>query len=114
MTSSVRAVVASIAYALIAAVALLGFYALTPEASRLDLIGRYAPAIVAGVPGILAWLKSRDAAKIGASNAERLNGSLDQRIIDGAHAAVAGYMEGRPKASRATDTPPPANPHDRH
>lgn len=99
-----RGVGASIAYALIAAVVLLGMYALTPSNVRATMIGSYAPAVIAGIPGVLAWLRSRDAAQIGAQNAQRLNGDLDRRIQQNTKDAITEWQASRARSERANDS----------
>lgn len=106
MTSTLRSTVAVIAFIVIGAVTFMVTYALTPIDERVDLLHWFwasVPTVLAGIPGVLAWIRSNDAAKISQSNARALNGSLDQRIAQGATVAIHTYMETREQTARVTD-----------
>lgn len=105
MTQNVRSVVAVCVFAVVCSVTLLVLYALTPPESRIDLLDHITnavPVILAGIPGVLAYMRAKEAAQVGHANNKALNGALDQRMTDAATLAVATYMEAR-QPSRSTD-----------
>lgn len=109
-TSNTRSVVAVLAFASLCSLTFLVVYALTPGVDRTELlhsIGSGLPAFLAGIPGVLAWVRAGDAAKIGQANRQTLlNGELDPLIQENMQAAIHAYMSDRDPGDRYTDPKP--------
>jgi amino acid permease len=82
------AIFATVTYAVLGAIVLVTIYALTPRESRVVVLNAYAPAVIAGIPGLWAWLRSRAAARSADSTQKALNGGFDDRIKSQVHEAL--------------------------
>lgn len=106
-TATTRSVVALLWFATLCALTFLAVFALTPGSDRTALlhsIGSGLPAFLAGIPGVLAWVRAGEAAKTGAANRQTLlNGELDPLIQENVKAAIHEYMGARDPGERYND-----------
>lgn len=80
---TVRAIVFVLGFLGLVGSFVLVLYALTPVEDRTAFATHLAdvlPAVVAGIPAVLAMLFAKDARKASQSNSESLNGGLEPRI----------------------------------
>ena len=102
MAPSRAALVALITLVALGGAFVLGLYALTDVAERSDMLGRLTPAlaaVVAGVPGLLAWLRGEQLARSNAAQTAQLgrvesqtNGHLTARLEAQRGAIVADVV----------------------
>lgn len=94
MPSSMRSLVAVLVFVLSTFALFIVVLALLPADSRQEEFDRLIsvlPAIAAGIPGVLAFLRAKDAADTSQANSEALNGGLDARMVDAARTALAEH-----------------------
>lgn len=82
------ALLTTVVYAVLGGAFIATIYALTPRESRPAVLNAYAPAVVAGMPAVWAWLRSRSADRAARNTEEALNGGFDDRIKSQVHEAL--------------------------
>lgn len=103
-----RALVALIALVALGAAFVLALYGLTPAPDRPALLDRLIPAagfVVAGVPGLLAWLAGQGVAKRLEQVEHNTNGHLTERLVATNDALREQLLEQLGARRRASDPP---------